>query len=87
MAASLLSQVKDGSSPAGPYWAIGQKGLIAEYSKKTQMAGPGPASSAESFLVLYLDPQNHKTGNLDLTSEVILLYWGKRFGPREIAIL
>lgn len=45
------------------------------------LACAGPAAPAQSVRALYLGSQKHKTGNLDLTSEVTLVGWEAAIWP------
>lgn len=45
---------------------------LGKKKKGTNGQTAGPASLAESILIVYLELQKHKIGNLDLTSDVTL---------------
>lgn len=55
--------------------------------QKVQDGWPAGAPPSEHAPALFLDPQKHKTGNLDLTPEVTSLRWEAASGRAEITIL
>lgn len=55
--------------------------MVGNRKEAQLLARAGPAAPAQSVRVLYLDSQKHKTGNLDLTSEVTLLGWEVAIWP------